>query len=57
MSKVVGLVGMVALALACALVGSCYKGDPPCNPSTVDWPRCDPTQPSWGAKADGGVRE
>jgi hypothetical protein len=41
-------------ALLLLAVG-CYKGDPPCNPGTVDWPRCDPTQPSWGAKVDGGA--
>lgn len=34
------------------LIG-CYKGNPPCDPSTVDWPRCDPTQPA--AKRDGGA--
>ena len=35
----------IALLLIGLLVVSCYKGTPPCDPSTVDWPRCDPTQP------------
>ncbi len=35
------------------LIG-CYKGNPPCDPSTVDWPRCDPTQPPM-SKRDGGA--
>lgn len=35
----------ITLALAASLAFSCYKGTPPCDPTTVDWPRCDPTQP------------
>lgn len=41
-------------ALLVAVGFGCYKGDPPCNPGTVDYPRCDPTQPNWGARGDGG---
>jgi hypothetical protein len=27
----------------------CYTPNdpPPCRPGSVDWPRCDPTQPPW----------
>jgi hypothetical protein len=47
---------IVAVAFAVALFACpcCYKGDPPCNPGSVDYPRCDPTQPSWATRADGG---
>jgi hypothetical protein len=48
-------IGMGALLTAAVWVG-CYKGNPPCNPGTVDYPRCDPTQPSWAAHADAGQK-
>jgi len=48
-------IGLGAL-LTAVVWTSCYKGDPPCNPGTVDYPRCDPTQPAWGARGDGGQK-
>jgi hypothetical protein len=37
---------IAAFLLTAALV-ACYDKPPPCNPNTIDWPRCiDPTQPS-----------
>ena len=45
-------VGLALLSLA----AGCYKGTPICRPGTVDYPECaDPTQPSFGAKVDGGA--
>jgi hypothetical protein len=50
--------GFAFVVLSLVLAGACYRGTPPCNPGTVDWPRCDPTQPAWGARSrDGGVGE
>ena len=48
------VVAAVALLLAFLIGMGCYQGTPPCNPGSVDYPRCDPTQPAWGAHADGG---
>lgn len=46
---------IIFAAIVVAGVG-CYTGTPPCNPGTVDWPRCDPTQPPLRSRTDGGVR-
>lgn len=45
------------VAYVCLFTIGCYKGTPPCNPGTVDYPRCDPTQPPWGERANDGGRE
>lgn len=48
--------GLVLLAYAMVSAVGCYDPNkpPPCNPSTIDYPRClDPTQPT--AARDAGV--
>lgn len=35
------------------VLGACYTSPVPCNPGSIDWPRCDPTQPKLGSR-DGG---
>lgn len=52
--KLAIVVGAIVLGALVVLTFGCYKGDPPCNPGTVDYPRCDPTQPDWAPRRDGG---
>jgi hypothetical protein len=40
-------------ACAIAVASGCYKGTPACDPTTIDWPRCDPTQPAMVARDAG----
>jgi hypothetical protein len=49
------LLGLLVGAAACSVwAGGCYKGNPPCDPTTVDWPRCRPWDPPM-APHDAGV--
>lgn len=42
---------IVSTLLTMAVLSACYKTPPPCDPSTIDYPRClDPTQPSLNGK-------
>lgn len=40
---------VAALATLLLVFHGCYdpNNPPPCRPGSVDWPRCDPTQPPW----------
>ncbi len=47
------VVGLVMTAYLLVAAAGCYRGDPPCDPSTVDWPRCRPWDPPM-VGVDGG---
>jgi len=53
MGRAAALLLSIGLTLAAWGAVSCYRGDPPCTPATVDWPRCDPTAPTLAR--DGGA--
>ncbi len=54
MKKAKRLLLWTVAGVAALFAVGCYRGDPPCNPSTVDWPRCRPWDPAFLPRSDGG---